>query len=440
MTKTTGLLFSSIFIFISALAVNAQDEWNFGDQIDVAKEKNALYTDLLKNKDYVEAIDALNWLLINTPDLHVSIYQNGAKIYDNLAKAEKDPVKKDEYVQKGLEIHDARIKYFQEEGSVTDRKATFAYRYYNSNKEKYPYLYELFTKSFSLNGDKMNSGNLVAYMNVVYKYSKFEGGGLSDEQIIDIYTNISDALSAQRERVKDDRKEKIDKMIDQVDKLLTATVDVDCNFVETKLGPKLDVTGDEKLAKKIFHLLLTGKCTESPLALKAASIIQQQEPTYGVAKFIAQKSAMDGNTDVAVRSFEDAARLTDENTEKAEVYVSIAKIQNGKGLKAAARNSSRRALSFDPSYSEAYKLIGDLYMASFNDCRGGESKVIDRSVFIAAYNQYKKAGYLAGMTNAKNQFPSIEEIFNENYEEGQSVTVGCWINTTVTIERRSATN
>ena len=51
------------------------------------------------------------------------------------------------------------------------------------------------------------------------------------------------------------------------------------------------------------------------------------------------------------------------------------------------------------------------------------------------------AGYLAQwlsnqMKAAKEQFPSIEEIFNEGMEEGKSITVGCWINESVTLQRR----
>jgi hypothetical protein len=97
-------------------------------------------------------------------------------------------------------------------------------------------------------------------------------------------------------------------------------------------------------------------------------------------------------------------------------------------------------LAFYPSYTDAYKLIGDLYMTSFDDCKGGQSKVLDRGVFIAAYDMYQKSGNGEAMSAAKAQFPSIAEIFSENYEEGQVIKVDCWINQSVKIERRPATN
>ena len=55
-----------------------------------------------------------------------------------------------------------------------------------------------------------------------------------------------------------------------------------------------------------------------------------------------------------------------------------------------------------------------------------------------AYEMYQKAGDSQRMASAKAQFPSIEEIFNENMKEGESLTVGCWINETVKLERRPA--
>lgn len=437
--KTITKILGAAFFLTLAIGVNAQNGWNWGEQVDVAKEKNVLYTDAYKAKNYQAAIPPLEWLLTNTPDLNPSIYINGVKIYQALAKKEKDATKKEEYIQRGLDLHDKRIEiYPDDKADILDRKSIFAYSFYSKTKEKYPYLFELYSEAFELNGANMNSGNLVAYMNVVYKY-RFAGGELTDEQVIEIYSAISDALEEQKSRVSGDSKKKYDNMMGNVDKLLTATgVEISCTFVEEKLGPKLDEGNDLNMAKKIFGLMLKGKCLDSPLALKAAGIVQENEPTYGVAKFMAQKNAQDGSDAKAIEYFQEAAGLTDDNGEKAEMYVNIARIQMKNGQKSTARNSARRALSFDPSYKDAYKLMGDLYMGSFDDCKEEQSVVQDRAVFIAAYNEYKKAGNSAAMAAAKAQFPSIEDIFNAGMEEGQSLTIGCWINVTVALERRPA--
>ena len=55
---------------------------------------------------------------------------------------------------------------------------------------------------------------------------------------------------------------------------------------------------------------------------------------------------------------------------------------------------------------------------------------------MAAYKMFQRAGDSAGMSRAKAQFPTREEIFTWDIEEGSSYTVGCWINETVTIQKR----
>lgn len=417
-----------------------QANWNWGDQVDVAKEKNVLYTDALNAKNYAAAVDPLNWLIENTPDLNKSIYINGVKIYEGLAKAETDPVKKDEYIQTGIELHDKRIAvYPDDKADIIDRKAIFAYKFYSKDKEKYEFLYNLYKESFELNRDKMNSGNLVAYMNMVYKHNLYSKS-LTDDEVIETYSAITEALETQKSRVSDEKKKaRFDKYLSNVDKLLTATkVEISCEWVESRLAPKMSESKDVNLAKKVFDLLIKGKCLDRPIASEAAQIIQDDEPTYAVAKFLAGKASTNFNYEEAIGFFKEAASLTDDNLDKAEMYVNIAKLQSKDGKKSDARNSARRALSFDPSYADAYTVIGDLYYNSFGSgpCFKQVSQVEDRAVFIAAYDQYKRAGNTKKMEACQAQFPSTEDIFNEGRQVGESLTIGCWINTTVKIERR----
>ncbi|SNS92289.1 hypothetical protein SAMN05421640_1641 [Ekhidna lutea] len=437
MKMITKILGAAFFLSL-AIGASAQNGWNWGEQVDIAKEKNVLYTDAKKAKNYKAALEPLNWLLENTPDLNPSIYINGIDIYEELAKKESDPAKKQEYIQKGLDLHDKRIEnYPDDEADIIERKAIYGYSFYKKNKDKYFDVLQIFQKAFEMNGADMNRGALVAYMDMVYKNYLYKR--LTDEEVINTYSGISEALSEQRKNASESERKKIDNSSDLVDRLLTATkVEISCDFVEEKLGPKLEGGEDVNMAKQIFRLMLKGKCIDSPLALRAAEVIQNDEPTYSVAKFLGQKNSQNENDEKAIEFFQEAASLTDDNVEKAEMYVSIARIQMKNGQKSTSRNSARRALSFDPSHKDAYKLIGDLYMSSFNECKEEKSQVNDRAIFIAAYNEYRKAGHSASMAAAKAQFPSIEDIFNENMEEGQSITVGCWINVTVALERRPA--
>ncbi len=422
--------FLLLLIAMSTIAM-AQPGWNWGDSIDVAKEKNALYTDQLKSENYAAAAKALDWLLINTPDLNSSIYINGAKIFENLAEKETDATKKKQYEEKALSMYDLRIKYFGDEASVMNRKVIAAYGFYKDDSKKYKELFEMLKKTIEMNGADVFDGNLLYYMIATHKYKR-ASDALTDEEVFDIYSQIMEIVDQKKENGKPVNV----KYIDTIDKLLTNTVNVDCNFIEEKLGPKFRETKDIKLGKKIFALMLAQKCTDSPLAIEAAEAIIEVTPDFAIAKFVASRYQKDEQLEKAKDYYQKAIELTDDAAKKADVYLSIAKIHQVQGQKVSARDNAREALKNDPSLSDAYVLIGDLYMASFEECKGGESRVKDRSVYIAAYNMYQRAGNGERMTMAKAQFPSIEDIFNESYEEGQSVSTGCWVAETVKLERR----
>ncbi|RED98860.1 tetratricopeptide repeat protein [Marinoscillum furvescens] len=434
MTSITKHLLSIAFFVAVASAAVAQPGWNWGDSVDKAKEKNALYSDFVRAKNWQAAVEPHSWLLENTPDLNASIYINGAKIYEGLADATDDKQKTLEYQGKALEMYDLRIKYFNNEADVLNRKAYVAYKYYRDDKPKYPELYELFNKAFELNGNDVLTNNLTAYMDVIRRY-KLTGGEITDAEVFEKYTQITDIIAYKMDNTS--KKDRLKKVADYVDKILTATVDVDCAFITEKLGPKFKETQDINLAKKIFSLMVQQKCLDDPLAMEVAIAVNETSPDYGIAKFIAQRAAGEGDMTKAVEYFEKAVELTDDVEKKSDVYLSLARMQ-ASSSKVSARSSARKAISANPSNAEAYVFIGDLYMNSFEDCKAGESRVKDRAVFIAAYDQYKKGGDREKMAAAKAQFPSIEEIFNEELEEGQTVKVDCWINETVQIERRPA--
>ena len=105
------------FLFVNIIfssLVYAQPGWNWPDNKSSAEEKNVLYTDYLKEGNCEAALESHTWLLDSVPNLHVSLYQNGIKIYQCLIKNEKDKVKRDQLIEKALEMFDLRIKYFKQ--------------------------------------------------------------------------------------------------------------------------------------------------------------------------------------------------------------------------------------------------------------------------------------------------------------------------------------
>lgn len=438
----------SIALFVSFIGINAataqceceanfENGWCWGTQPDLAKEKNALYTDAYKTKDFLKAEEGLKWLLENAPCLNKSLYQNASKIYFGLAATTKgDGAKQLEYSEMALQMYDKRIEMFGQEATVMNYKADAAYKLMRGRKSKYEELLKIFERSFELNGNKFFDGNMVAYMDLLRRY-KEAGNELRDDKVFEIYFALQDVIDY-RAKI---NKPVSDKTKDSIEALLLQIVpNIDCDIVISDFGPKLESNPDINLAKKIFKLMLTGKCADDPLALNAAKIVDDAEPSYGIKLFIGGRNQAEGNDSEAIQYFTDAIELTDENTKKADLYLKIARVKRKQGSKSQAREYANKALGVDPSMKEAYVLIGDLYLASSDECarkKDAADRVRDRLIFIAARDAYKKGGNAQKAAEAKKLFPSKEEIFNANiFTVGQTISTGCWVNKTVVLETR----
>ena len=452
--------FLTLLVLFLSFNILAQPGWNWPENKSEAEEKNVLYTDYLKQQNCDEAKIHLDWLIENVPGLHVSIYQNGIKIYRCLIDKEEDPIIKNELINKALILFDGRIENFGREAYVKNRKVTFAYTFYRADKTQYESLFNMFKDAFLLNGNKIGNSNLVAYMDIVRKH-KLTSKSISDDEVLEIYDMISKTISF---KLSNDGKNQVryKKYQDNLDKLLTATITVDCNFVENTLGPKLieltsqpndeiaqtdyetltpvDISYSQEivnLAKKIFQLSITGKCTSSEIALEAAKIMFTNEKDFAVAKFISSRELSTKNYESALEYCDAAIESAgDNNNQKSEMFLRKAQIYQVIGNKLKSRDNARKSISLNSSNSDAYKIIGNLYMSSYEDCREGKSRVQDRLLFIAAYNIFKSGGLSNQANRAREQFPSMEEIFNENLEVGESMNTGCWINETVTLNKR----
>jgi tetratricopeptide (TPR) repeat protein len=439
MKKTCHLLF--LLFFLSAAGAFAQSEtetpgWNFPKnekKNKIAREKNALYTDALKAENYQEAKAHLSWLLQNNPELNESIYINGAKIYENLAENVQDEQQAQLIADSAILLYDLRIKYFNEREEVLNRKALAAYKLWRDRQEKYPELYQLMQEAFEANGTEFWPQNAVAYMDAARRH-KVTGGEVSDLDIINLYDSLDTTLKQQTESGGD--AEKIKVMREQLDKILVGTISTECDDIENNLGSLFRERPDNlKLAKVIIKLSFAAECTDNPAFNQAAQLVQEKQPSVGLARLLASKALESGDFEQAVKFFENAIELTEDPLQKAGLLLGIAEIHSKEGRKSSARQYAQQALEADPNLSSAYTLIGNMYFNSYEECRKNQSQVEDRLVFIAAYNMYERAGNREMMAQARQQFPTVGMLFDENREAGQQMTVGCWINRTVTLRQ-----
>ncbi|MGW8122174.1 hypothetical protein ACV07N_05895 [Roseivirga echinicomitans] len=434
MKKFMLIILSGFFAF-TALAQNPELKLPQDPQLaEEAKRKFVLSVDDMSLKRYREATNALAWLLKNAPDLYDGLYINSYKAYEELADRATDDAKKKVYLDSMFTVYKLKDKKFGLTDTEINNMAYRYYKYHKDNAEKYDEALKVFARAYETPETVINN-NLVAYMHIL-KLNFDKNKNLSEDEILDIHSKITEIIES---RIADGNDvEKYEQYKTVVDQLLTSMIDVNCDFIQHKLYPQLkaDLT-NIKLAKRIFQLSLTAKCSDADFFMEAAEVVHNAEPTAGLAGIIGRRKLASKEYPAAIKYLEEAVSLEQNKAKKAETSLSLAKAYAVSGDKAKARSEAIKSAELDQSMvAGAYNLIATLYMGSYEDCKQNVSQVADRAIFFAAYDAYKKAGNREGMNSAEAQFPTKTQIFELNLEEGAPIKVGCWINVTTIIRTR----
>lgn len=425
-----------IFLGFSAFS---QPGWNWPEdpaEDRLAKEKQAYYKVQMGLDSYEGAFESLTYLYNNVPDLNESIYIDGAKVIDEILDTGVDAERKQQLEDSLLWTFDMRVKYFDNDASTIDRKAYTAFKMYYKNPAKYALLKELYEELYKQNPTDISDFNLTPYITLAAYYYKNDPIALPAEGVLDIHQAITTVIDEKISNGGD--REKLQKEQDKIDAFLNSLGNIlSCDFIEKNLVPKFNQDPSNlNMAKKIFSYSLKAKCTDEEYFSNAGETLFQNEPSFQLAKALGDKAYSQGNYEKALEYYARARETDSTPDQKFEAFISSASTYSKMDKKIKARSMAYEALSIKPGAKEAFNLIGNLYFTSYETCKGGESKVKDRAVFLAAYEMYQKAGNASQMAASKEQFPSIEDIFNENYEEGQKITINCWINESVAIQRR----
>jgi tetratricopeptide (TPR) repeat protein len=385
-----AMLFGSIGSFAQCKEVKWPED---GTLRAKAEESKVLYEDNLKANQPKQAEAPLNWLLANVPQLHSSLYINGAEVFDKLAGQEKDAARRKVYVDSLMIVYDLRIKNCGEEGPVTNRKA-LSFVKYNVNDKPAEAL-EILEKALTLNGNNVLDGTIVPYFQTVrLNVTKFKT--ITEDQILEKYDKVMSIIDSKIKTAQSKGQpiDKYKKMKDDVDAILISMVKVDCAFVKKNLEPKFKQNpNDVVLAKKIFGFMLQDKCTDDPLWLQAGESIHKNNPEkdFGLVKNLGLKYYSLDNIPKAEEMLKEALPLASTPEDKAEILIYQGQIK-AKSDKPGARALFRQALEVNPGNKLAYEKIGDLYYQSFDACAKKVNMADDRLVYLVAADYYQKAG------------------------------------------------
>ena len=105
-----------------------------------------------------------------------------------------------------------------------------------------------------------------------------------------------------------------------------------------------------------------------------------------------------------------------------------------------ARSYALKAIENRKDWGKPYILVGTLYVQSVKDC--GENPFDKSMNYIAAVDKFIQAKAIDHscikeadkyISLYSTNFPSKEEGISKNIKEGDSYTIGCWINETIKV-------
>ena len=481
--KTKKLLMIAVAIGM-AMSVTAQEasESKYGTDSVACVTNLSIYGEAYKQWEAakfapesisMEMVKAWRDVFLNCPRSSQLIYTRGEKIMDYFIRT--NPKDKDAYIDTICMMMDNRAKYFPNDpktgvsqvASIMGRKGLLIYTY---NKNRYEEAYNILKDAVALDPSQLQGAYIDAYFKATI--DMVNNDKAEKMTVINVYQELSEVvdnnisalaeteteLVAAKEEAEaggdteavagfDKQLEKNEKTIN-INKGVKSNLDnlfqpyASCEDLIKVFSAKMKETPDDVvLLKRITTILDKKDCTESKLFLDAAVRLNELEPSPEASYSLGIKFFKDRKWSEAATFFEQATK-TDNNDRKYRAYRNLGMCYENMGSLGRARDIYRRAAQVDPTNGEPYLLIAMLYAGSAKQYNGD----IERgSVYWAAVDKCQKAKSLDPSCSDKANsliraytaaFPSMETIFFNDYNEGQSYNVGGWIGESTTIRAK----
>ena len=433
------------------------------------RENLSIFAESAKIKNYQAAYEPWMSVRTNCPKYSLATFQYGELILKDFIKNSSSEQEKMNYVDDLLKLYDEWAANFpirkgvNQIGKIYSSKGqamidnniedklkiyqTFEYAYNNdinsfSNPKSLAYY-------FQTAYDLYKMGNSEVPLEVLFnKYEelteRFESLRIDIAKNIDIILKKEEsgvALSSKEERNKriyDTNSNAVGAYLQLIDQRIAK--EATCDILIPLYSKSFEANKDNSLWIKRAAGRLDGKeCSDDPLFVTLVEQLHSLEPSADSAYYLGILNDKSGNSDQALKYYQESVTLESDNYKKANILYRIAVKFKNSGRKTSSRNYAERALSFQPSMGKAYILIANLYASSANAC--GDSQFNKRAVYWLAAQTAQKAGRvdasirkIANRTAASynGRAPSKTDIFTEG-NQGQTVRFSCWIGRSVKV-------
>lgn len=438
--KTRLTILTAVLMLSTMFGVNAQTkESKYG--VDSVKTilSASLYGEMVKQKNYNEALPGWRYVFNNAPKFQRSTYTNGVKIMRGMYYATKDK----KYVDTLMMVYDQRIKYYgtnrkYPSGWILGRKGGDLFAFNKKDMAKVKEAYTIMQKSISMRGVDSEA----AVVNKTMEAGKLlvMASELAPELLINDYLAFMDLLKARMEKYPK-KANNVKGAIANVENDFFAAGVADCETLSSIFTPKFEANPEDMvLINKIMKMLNRQECEDGALYAKVAEQKYKLEPSadaaHNLARMFIKKKQFSKSKEYIQKSID----LEEEAEVKAGLYIKLATIQFMQNNLPATKKNALNAIKSNPNLGQAYLLIGRSYAAASKTFPGKPHE--KQALYWVAVDKFKKAKSVDSecaveanklITTYSKYFPAKEEAFMQGLKEGESYKVGSWINETTKI-------
>ena len=435
---------------------------------DECLEQLSIFAESAKIKNYQAAYEPWKTVLNNCPKLSLATYQYGEIILKDFIKKSESEEDKSKYLNDLLSLYDQWAENFPERkgvrqiGKIFSSKGQAMLDNGIKNKEliydTFDYAFQNDPKSFT------NPKSLAYYFQTAYDLYK-DGSKINLETLFEKYeeltekfellkTNISKNIDiilnkeesgtpltsreVRNKKIYDTNSNAVSAYLQLIDQLIAK--EATCDILIPLYSKNFEENKDNPLWIRRAAGRLDGKdCSDDPLFVTLVEQLHSLEPSADSAYYLGILNDKQGNSEDALKYYQESVSLQTDNYKKANILYKIAVKFKNAGRRASARNYAEEALSYQPSLGRAYLLIANMYADSANGC--GDTQFNKRAVFWLAAQTAVKAGRVdASLTKISDRTaaafngraPTKTDIFTEG-NQGTNITFSCWIRRSVKV-------
>ena len=431
--KNVKFLLSAVCALFAVAAMAQQD---FSDPKYAAwgdtpeeRQQNILNSNFLKescdNKDYNAAAHYLKELLDKCPKASENTFVRGTTLYKNKINRAKSLDEKNMYIDSLMLIYDLRNEYFGDHPKrgtayILDRKAREYLIYKPADRKG---IREAFRAALEAGGESTDPETVVAYFSNLCDDYKNTDEVMPDE-IIAEYDRLTPFFEKNPEAAE---------YKSQFDAAFGLSGAASCENLEKLFRSKLEANpDDEALLAQAVGLMSRAKC-DGDYYFSIAEKYYQVKPSSETAMFLAQAFQNKKDFTKAKTYLNEALEVEKDPAERQKLLVRIALVGLVSNDIPGAAAAARQARDLNPEDGVPYFVLAQCYASSAAACGG----FTGQATYWAAYDTMAKAVELlpsdseylehakTSMSAFRSRFPSWEECFFNELQEGARYTVNC---------------